>query len=607
MTRSLFALLARLAALRGLPGSGYLAGIALFAVALWGRFALAPFLPPTGFPFLTFFPAVILTTLLGGLGPGLLVSALSTAAAKFFFIPTLRSFMPATSADLIALTFFAAVILVDCAVIHIMNTSLRRVREERARSAGLAQEQQALAARLRLALEAGRMGAWSWDLDGDRLEWDARQHELHGVDPAAGPVLLETAMARVHPEDRPGLQAAIARAIEAGNGTYQAEFRVRLPDGSLRWIAGYGHAVPDATGRAVRLAGLNFDVTERREATEALARLNEDLERRVEAEVQAREAAQARAAHAERMQALGQLAGGIAHDFNNVLQGVQGGARVIERRADDPTSTRRFARMILDAAERGATITRRLLAFARRDALHAEPVAPATLLGELRDVLAPTLGSPIAVRLELAAALPPLLADKGQLETVLVNLATNARDAMPDGGTLTLAAVAEEVAAGTAHPAGLRPGRYIRLLATDSGMGMDAATLARVGEPFFTTKPKGQGTGLGLSMAKGFAEQSGGGLAIASAPGRGTTVSLWLPVAAAAAAGGPAGAAAGGVGAVRRVLLVDDERLVRETLAAELQDAGCAVLAAGTGRRRWTCWSGARRWTRWCRTCRCRG
>jgi CheY-like chemotaxis protein len=156
---------------------------------------------------------------------------------------------------------------------------------------------------------------------------------------------------------------------------------------------------------------------------------------------------------------------------------------------------------------------------------------------------------------------------------------------MPEGGALTLAAVEEDVAAGMAHPAGLRPGRYVRLAATDTGTGMDAATLGRAVEPFFTTKPKGRGTGLGLSMAKGFAEQSGGGLAIASTPGRGATVSLWLPVPE-GAGGAPdrrAGEGTGGVGLARRVLLVDDERLVRETLAAELEDAGCAVLAAGDG------------------------
>ena len=301
-------------------------------------------------------------------------------------------------------------------------------------------------------------------------------------------------------------------------------------------------------------------------------------------------AAQSRAAHAERMQALGQLAGGIAHDFNNILQSVQGGAALIDKRADDPDSVRRFARMLLDATQRGTAITHRLLAFARRGALRAEPVEPEELLSGLRDVLIHTLGSGITIEVQLAAGLPPLLADKGQLETVLVNLATNARDAMPDGGTLTLAASADgvEETAGEEtgnRPADLDPGQYVRLSVADTGAGIDAAILVRVLEPFFTTKPAGKGTGLGLSMAKGFAEQSGGGLMIDSRLGHGTTIHLWLPATTRldAPSGSAGGVGAGRDGISRRILLVDDEAMVRETMGAALEDAGYAVMIAADG------------------------
>jgi signal transduction histidine kinase/CheY-like chemotaxis protein len=295
--------------------------------------------------------------------------------------------------------------------------------------------------------------------------------------------------------------------------------------------------------------------------------------------------AQSRAAHAERMQALGQLAGGIAHDFNNILQAVQGGAALIDKRAADPNSVRRFARMILDATGRGTSITRRLLAFARRGELRAEPVEPEDLLSGLRDVLAHTLGSRITIEVQLAAGLPPLFADKGQLETVLVNLATNARDAMPDGGTLTLAASAETVEETATHPADLQSGHYVGLTVADTGTGIDAAILVRVLEPFFSTKPAGKGTGLGLSMAKGFAEQSGGGLTIDSRPGFGTTIRLWLP---AATRLEPPSTPAEPPGEVRdstsrHILLVDDEVMVRETLAMSLEDAGYAVMVASDG------------------------
>jgi signal transduction histidine kinase/ActR/RegA family two-component response regulator len=322
----------------------------------------------------------------------------------------------------------------------------------------------------------------------------------------------------------------------------------------------------------------------------ALHRLTGNLEARVQHEVAAREAAQARAAHAERVQALGQLAGGIAHDFNNVLQAVEGAAMLIERRLPRGSDLRRLVRIVMDASERGASITRRLLAFGRRGDLHAEALDVAALLTGIHEMLAHTLGATIEVGLKLGAGLPQLFADKGQLETVLVNLATNGRDAMPEGGQLTLSADTEVVpTTGLPHPWGLRPGRYVRLAVADTGVGMLPATLARVCEPFFTTKGVGVGTGLGLPMAKGFAEQSGGALRVESAPGKGTMVTLWLPVAAASNRPGapatktePSPAEASKTPA-RVVLLVDDETLVRETLSESLQDAGYRVLAAESG------------------------
>jgi signal transduction histidine kinase/ActR/RegA family two-component response regulator len=329
---------------------------------------------------------------------------------------------------------------------------------------------------------------------------------------------------------------------------------------------------------------LRASVAERDQAQAELRRLNADLRAQVEAEVAAREEAQARLAQARRMEALGRLAGGIAHDFNNVLQAVQGGARLIEKAPDAGERSRRVARMVAEAASRGGAVTRRLLAFARRADLRAEPVEAAELLAAMEEMLAHTLGAGIAVRVEAAPGLPPLLADRGQLETVLVNLAANARDAMPEGGRLLLSATVEEVGEGGAagRP---RPGRYLRLAVSDTGHGMDAATLARASEPFFTTKAPGQGTGLGLAMARGFAEQSGGALAIESAPGQGSTVSLWLPAAEQAGSATAPPATARPMGGARRqqVLLVDDEPLVRTVLAEGLAAHGFAVRAAGSG------------------------
>jgi PAS domain S-box-containing protein len=343
-------------------------------------------------------------------------------------------------------------------------------------------------------------------------------------------------------------------------------------------------------GTIIGIVAISSDITALKNAETELRNLTAGLEVRVQQEVAAREAAQARAAHAERLQALGQLAGGITHDFNNVLQAVSGAMALIERRPDDHAAIRRLARLAGEATERGATITRRLLAFGRRDELHAEAIDTGALVAGLEDIFTHTLGANITVRTDLKADVPACVADRGQLETALINLGTNARDAMPQGGLLVLSATTESVAAG--HPAGLDPGRYIRFQVTDSGSGMDAATLVRATEPFFTTKALGIGTGLGLSMVKGFAEQSGGGLSIMSAPGQGTTVTLWLPEAAIEparrdqAAQEPDRPSRGDGGArPARVLLVDDEAPVREVLAMQLEDAGFTVLTAAGGRQ----------------------
>jgi PAS domain S-box-containing protein len=344
------------------------------------------------------------------------------------------------------------------------------------------------------------------------------------------------------------------------------------------------HAYPSADGLTVFFQ----DVTEAHSIKAALA----------ESEVQL-EAAQDRATHAERVQALGQLAGGIAHDFNNVLQVVKGVATLIERRPGDEPGVARLARLAMEATERGGSITRRLLAFGRRGNLRAGTLDVAVLLNSLREIFVHTLGIGIEVHIALGADLPPIFADKRQLETVLVNLATNARDAMPHGGRLTISAATEIVSPeGSPHPAGLAPGRYVRLTVADMGTGMDANMLAHAQEPFFTTKEAGAGTGLGLPLARGFAEQSGGALSVESSVGVGTTVRLWLPEDGsdrspnalvsqrAVASRGATDATASETRMATtsaRVLVVDDDDQLREVLAQNLEDRGYDVLLAGSG------------------------
>ncbi len=307
---------------------------------------------------------------------------------------------------------------------------------------------------------------------------------------------------------------------------------------------------------------------------------------RLRREIMERQNTEAALLQAQKMQAVGQLAGGIAHDFNNILQMVLGSAGLVQRRANDPDSVQRLGRMIEDAARRGTSITRRLLAFSRREELQAEVLDVSELVNGLHEVLATTLGVGVAIQIDAQAGLPSIRADRGQFETVLVNLATNARDAMPDGGTLRISAGTREVLKAE-DPQEMPEGSYVCITVSDTGEGMDEETLARASEPFFTTKPLGQGTGLGLAMARSFVEGSGGRLIISSSVGEGTQIALWLP-----AFHQEAGANTAPGEAVRRspcdhralrILLVDDEPAVREILAIQLADAGHEVAQAEDG------------------------
>lgn len=390
-------------------------------------------------------------------------------------------------------------------------------------------------------------------------------------------------------------QCPMAVALKEDRVVSGLEAIAERPDGTRVSFIPYPTPLHDGSGKLIGAVNMLVDITDRKRAGEALRdseerlrSLNQELETRVREEVAAREATQARLAHAQRMEALGQLAGGIAHDFNNVIQAVQGGAALIERRPGDPERVRGLARRIMEASERGGAVTRRLLAFSRRGDLRAEPVDAASVLAEMQDILSHTLGTGVTVQAETESGLPPAFVDKAQLETVLVNLATNARDAMRDMGTLTLGAAMEVVRDKDAVPrlVPLKPGVYVRLSVSDTGCGMTPEVLARASEPFFTTKGAGQGTGLGLAMARGFAEQSGGGLSIESTRGRGTTVRLWFPMAEreAPAANLEEDPNTGtGEETRARLLLVDDNEKVRETLAQELEMEGYAVLPAASG------------------------
>ena len=328
----------------------------------------------------------------------------------------------------------------------------------------------------------------------------------------------------------------------------------------------------------------------RRRQYEARVRLDElnqlaaDLERRVEERTAEHASAVAQLHEAQKLETLGQLTGGVAHDFNNLLTPITGALDLLQRKyADSDPRSARLLSNALQAADRAKILLQRLLGFARRQELRTEAVDIGGLLTGMRDLIASSVGPKVEVKLRCASDLQSALIDPNQLELAILNLTVNARDAMPDGGPLTV--LAEEVAMGPGSEPRLKPGLYIRLSVIDAGCGMDADSLARAVEPFYSTKEVGHGTGLGLSMVHGLAAQLGGGFSLTSSPGEGTRVDLYLPVAdkAAAIQARPTTEPARSVGRRLSVLLVDDENIVRVATAEMIRDLGHDVEEAGSG------------------------
>jgi PAS domain S-box-containing protein len=430
--------------------------------------------------------------------------------------------------------------------------------------------------RLRLATEAAEIGFWDVDPINETLFWPARVKAMFGIS-ASVPVSMDDYYAGVHPDDQPHTFAAYETATDpAVRGVYDVEYRtVGKEDGVVRWVAAKGRGVFDAQGRCVRVLGTAIDITARKAVEEELRQLNATLAERVRDAVTSREEALAQLHEAQKLETLGQLTGGVAHDFNNLLQPVIGGLDLLRRRTDDARAEK-LIDGALQSAERAKTLVQRLLAFARRQQLRPVATDVAGLVHGMRELIERSLGPRIAVEIAADPGLPPALVDPNQLELALLNLAVNGRDAMPDGGALRL-----EVALDAAG--GPEPGPYLRVAVRDTGSGMDATTLARAVEPFFSTKEVGRGTGLGLSMVHGLAAQSGGAFRLASAPGEGTTATLWLPV-----ANGPPQSVAPRAEAPRaqapaRLLLVDDNPAVRASTSAALAELGYAVTEAETG------------------------
>ena len=400
------------------------------------------------------------------------------------------------------------------------------------------------------------------DLEGNITSWNLGAQRIKGY--FANEIIGQHFSRFYTDEDRAAGLPQLALETVRKQGRFEKEaWRVRK-DGSRFWAHVIIDPIRDDEGNAIGYAKITRDITERRKAEEELQKAREF------------------SLQAQKLEAIGQLTGGIAHDFNNLLMAVLGSLELLRKRLSDDPKSIALLENAAQGAQRGTTLTKRMLAFARNYEMKKEAIDIPTLVHGMKELVERSMGPSFNMEIRFPLSLNPVEADANQLELALLNLSLNARDAMADGGDIILAAREENISAG--HRSGLKAGRYIRLSVTDTGEGMDQETLLKATEPFFTTKGVGKGTGLGLSMVHGFAEQSGGRLILHSQKGAGTTAELLLPVAKTSEKAIPA-TPAPPAKALRplTILAVDDDALVLMNTVHMLEDLGHTVFEAYSG------------------------
>ena len=446
-----------------------------------------------------------------------------------------------------------------CGVVTDLTRSRERSHELAAANLKLASEideRRRVEDSLQLALDAAEMGHWDLDLLNDKLSRSARYDQIFGD--AAGGVSgqLETMFSSFVPEDRAAVKDDFLRAKSAGSVEFERRIR-RLNDGAIRWVQVKGRTFY-VDGIPGRISGVISDVTERRQVEEQLRQ-------------------------SQKMEAIGQLTGGIAHDFNNLLMVIGGSLDMLDQRVTKEEKVTRYLAAARHAVERGATLNQQLLAFSRRQDLRAETLCIDDLIRTFANLLDRAVGEAVTVKIQDAPELWCCRTDAHQLETAILNLAINARDAMPQGGTLTLKTSVRKLSAQAAVVNGANAGDYVVVSVADTGVGMTPDVVDRVFEPFFTTKEVGKGTGLGLSQVYGFARQSGGFVTIESNPGTGTTVHIHLPQTAPVETTEAVGDTPVEVRGKGTVLVVEDDNDVRAIASSLLENLGYSVVEAETG------------------------
>ena len=390
----------------------------------------------------------------------------------------------------------------------------------------------------------------------------------------------------VHQTDRDALDTAWRSSLATGS-VFDIDARLCRANGSFRWFKLRAIPVRSTTGEIARWFGTATEITDLVEARDTLRRSNDELEAVVAERTSEREVVLKQLHESQKMESIGQLTGGVAHDFNNLLAVILGSLSLLKKGLSDDPRTSRLLDGAIQGAERGATLTKRLLAFARRQELKLEAVEIQKLIPELLDFLRQSVGPTISIEVDIPADIHPVKIDANQFELALMNLAVNARDAMPTGGVLTISCRDESAGSRSELPKDLPKGDYVRVSVADTGGGMSEATLAKAMEPFFTTKGIGKGTGLGLSMVQGLTAQSGGGMNISSEIGKGTVVNLWLrralreDVRRASEVSPTVVVPDGKRGS--RILIVDDNSLVSMNTAYMLADLGHSVFEVPSG------------------------
>ncbi|WP_158881014.1 PAS domain-containing sensor histidine kinase [Rhodanobacter sp. L36] len=409
---------------------------------------------------------------------------------------------------------------------------------------------------LQLALDAADMGNWELNLVNDVVTRSARYDQIFGYTAGERTWEWPTMLSQFLPDDREAVDVEFARAKRTGFIDFERRIR-RVSDEAIRWVQIKGRTYYQ-DGKPVRIAGVISDVTDRRHVEEQLRQ-------------------------AQKMEAIGQLTGGIAHDFNNLLMVVGGSLDMLDQRIEKDEKTARYLAAARQGVERGARLNQQLLAFSRRQDLRVEAVCIEDLIGTFENLLDRAVGETITVHIERAPELWYCRTDPHQLETAILNLAINARDAMPQGGAITLRTRILQLDAQGAATSGAAAGDYVVVSLSDTGMGMPPDVVDRVFEPFFTTKDVGKGTGLGLSQVYGFARQSGGFVNIESQPGSGTTVFIHLPRTARPVAVETATHSTAEIKGKGVVLVVEDDNDVRAVASSLLENLGYSVLEAETG------------------------